>query len=321
MTATRRGVLDRVAGYFLARSRRWAGFGLVTLIIGVAPWTARAEDGWAAGRPFGLSESSAESDGAAVADRRLVASLMPGSVLIAQAGGMGTEASAEGWQFRLAPYFWAPRTKMTLDVGQFSRSTTIDFADIVPQFHFVFAAHGEATWREWTGFLDLLYMSVGKSETQNGVSVSTGLQQGFFEFGGTYRLGPVSLGRAGRLTFEPLAGGRFIWMDASLGFPNQKVSESASVIDPMFGGRITYHITDTVALWFRGDVAGFGISDNQTQLTYNLLGGLEWRFWPRASVVAGWRYMNIDLETGSGPHTLNADIEMSGPFLGLDLHF
>jgi hypothetical protein len=44
----------------------------------------------------------------------------------------------------------------------------------------------------------------------------------FFEFGGTYRLGPVSLGRAGRLTFEPLAGGRLIWVDASLGFPNQK---------------------------------------------------------------------------------------------------
>jgi opacity protein-like surface antigen len=93
------------------------------------------------------------------------------------------------------------------------------------------------------------------------------------------------------------------------------------VIDPMIGGRITYHITDTVALWFRGDVAGFGISDNQTNLTYNLLGGLEWRFWPRASALAGWRYMNIDLEKGSGSHTLNADIQMSGPFLGLNVHF
>ena len=98
-------------------------------------------------------------------------------------------------------------------------------------------------------FLDLLYLSVGQSETQNGVSVSTGLQEeGIFEFGGTYRLGPVSLGQAGRLTFEPLAGGRFMWVHASLGGPNQKVSESVSVIDPRIGGRIAYHITDTVAL-------------------------------------------------------------------------
>jgi hypothetical protein len=151
--------------------------------------------------------------------------------------------------------------------------------------------------------------------------VSTGLQQGFFEFGGTYRLPPVSLGGAGRLTFEPLAGGRFIWIDASLGFPNQKVSESASVIDPMLGGRIAYHITDTVALWFRGDVAGFGISDNQTKLTYNLIGGLEWRFASRASALAGWRYMNIDLEKGSGSRTLNANIQMSGPILAVNFHY
>jgi opacity protein-like surface antigen len=210
---------------------------------------------------------------------------------------------------------------MSLDVGQFSRSTTIDFVDVVPNWHFVFAAHAETNWQAWTGFLDLLYMSVGQSETQNGVSVSTGLQQGFFEFGATYRLGPVSLGRAGRLTFEPLAGGRFIWMHASLGFPNQKVSESASVIDPMIGGRLAYHIMDTVALWLRGDVAGFGISDNQTKLTYNLIAGLEWRFMPRASALVGWRYMDIELEKGNGSSTFNADIEMNGPFVGVNFHF
>ena len=47
------------------------------------------------------------------------------------------------------------------------------------------------------------------------------------------------------------------------------------MIDPIVGGRITYHITDTLELWFRGDVGGFGISDNQTELTYNLIAGLQ----------------------------------------------
>jgi hypothetical protein len=237
------------------------------MVTGLAPWTAHADDGWAEGRQFGLHEADAGSDATAAVDRSLVASLTPGSVLIAQAGGAGADASADKWQFRLALPLWTPRTTMNLAVGQVSRSTTIDFVDIVPQLHFALAGHFEATWREWTGFLDLLYMSVGKSETQNRVSVSTGLQEGFFEFGGTYRLGPLSLGRAGRLTFEPLAGGRFIWVHTSLGGPNQKVSDSASVIDPIIGGRITYHITDTLELGFRGDVGGFGISDNQTKLT------------------------------------------------------
>ena len=54
---------------------------------------------------------------------------------------------------------------------------------------------------------------------------------------------------------------------------------------------------------------------------YNLVGGLEWRFVPRASALVGWRYMNIDIEKGSGAQTFNADIEMNGPFLGLSLYF
>ena len=225
------------------------------------------------------------------------------------------------WQFRLTPYFWMPRTKMNLTVRPVSQSTTIDAVDAVPQLHFGFSTHFEATRQEWTGFLDLFYVSVGQSETQKGVSVSIGLQEGFFEFGGMYRLGPVSLGQAGKLAFEPLAGGRFMWIHESLGGPNQKVTGSADVIDPMVGGRITYSITDTLELWFRGDVAGFGISDNQSNLTYNLIGGVNWRFAEHWSAATGWRYMNIDVEKGSGRGTRKADIEMSGPYLAVTLYF
>jgi hypothetical protein len=295
--------------------------GLMAVVLALIPGPAHADDLWTDGRHFRLQESAAESGAPSGYGEQVAAALTPGSVLLAQAGSAPAEKSADGWRFSIAPYLWMARTKMSLDVRQVSQSTTIHFVDVVPQLHFAFAAHAEAMWREWTGFLDLFYMSVGQSETQNGVSTSTNLQQMFFEFGTMYRLGPVSLGRAGRLAFEPLVGGRFMWVDASLGRPNQKVSDSASLIDPMVGGRITYHITDMVALWFRGDVAGFGISDNQSQLTYNLIGGLEWRVVPRASALVGWRYMNIDIEKGSGARTFNADIEMNGPFLGLNLYF
>jgi hypothetical protein len=242
------------------RARAWLG--LIAVVIALIPWPGHADDQWTEGRKFGVLDAADGSGAPPVADAHLVAALTPGSVLVAQAGGTGTEASPEGWRFSVAPYLWGARTHMKLDVGQFSRSTTIDFVDVIPQLHFAFAAHFEATVQKWTAFGDLLYMSIGQSETQNGVSVSTNLQELFFEFGAMYRLVSVPVGQTGRLTFEPLAGGRFMWVDVSLGFPNQKVSDSASVIDPMVGGRITYHITDTVALWFRGDVAGFGISDN-----------------------------------------------------------
>jgi hypothetical protein len=299
--------------------RRWAGLGLLPVTLGLIPWTIQAEESWSAGRPFSLEDRATVAGAPSGPAQSVVASLTPGSVVIAQAGAAPTQG--KDWQVTVAPYFWMARTKMNLDVGQFSRSTTIDFVDVVPQLHGAFAAHAEATWREWTGFLDLFYVSMGQSEPKGGISVSTNLQQLFFEFGGTYRLPPLSLGNAGSLTFEPLAGGRFMWVDASLGFPNQKVSGDGSVIDPIVGGRIVWRITDTVALWFRGDVGGFGISDSQSNLTYNLLGGVEWRFVPSASAMAGFRYMNIDLEKGSGARTFNADIEMFGPFLAVGLYF
>jgi hypothetical protein len=200
-----------------------------------------------------------------VSPEQAVAALTPGSVVIAQSGA--APVPGKDWQITVAPYFWTARTKMDLTVGQFSRSTTIDFTDVVPQLHGAFAAHAEGTWREWTGFLDLFYGSMGQSEPQGGISVSTNLQQLFFEFGGTYRLPALPLGNSGSVTFEPLVGGRFMWVDASLGFPNQKVSNSGSVIDPIVGGRIVWRIRDAWSVWFRGDVGGFDISDSQSKLT------------------------------------------------------
>jgi YfaZ precursor len=299
--------------------RKRACLGLIPVVLALMPWPAHADDQWTDGRGFGLQESTNGSGAPPVVGEQVVAALSPGSVVIAQAGA--APAQGKDWQVTVAPYFWMARTKMNLDVGQFSRSTTIDFVDVVPDLHGAFAAHAEATWREWTGFLDLFYISMGQSEPKAGVSVSTNIQELFFEFGATYRLPALSLGGAGSLTFEPLAGGRFMWVDVSLGFPNQKVSTSGSVIDPMIGGRIVWRITDTVSVWFRGDVAGFGISDSQSNLTYNLLGGVEWRFVPRASALVGFRYLNIDLEKNDRRQTFNADIEMFGPFIGVNFYF
>src|SRR5262249_38316362 len=295
---------------------RWLALGFLILVAGLAPRWAGAEDSWTAGRQVGLSEATAGRDGPATLDR-LVASGPASPGLLAQADPTATDTSPSGWQFSFAPYLWATRVRSSLDVGPVHRDLTVDFVDIVPQLHFAAAGHFEATWHAWTGFLDVTYSSVGKSETQRGVSVSTDLENGMFEFGGTYPLGPVALGTHRTLTFEPLAGGRYIWVHTSLGLPNQKTTGSADVIDPMVGGRITYHLTDTVALWFRGDVAGFGISDDQTKLTYNLLGGLEWRFSRPASAILGWRYMDIVLQG----KRLTEKVSLNGPFVAVNFHF
>jgi opacity protein-like surface antigen len=307
----------------MSEIRRTACHGLFTLILLLFPCLASADEPWLDGSRLALPGSPASDAAGTAAGESVVAALTPGSVLLAQAGASATDAAPGGWQFTIAPYLWAPRIEIDLTLGPLTRSTTIEFFDdVVDNLDLGFTGHFEATWRQWTGLLDLLYLKLGKDETTGaGIQTDLGYEQLFFEFGGTYRFATLPVGRAGRITFEALAGGRLMYVDAELTIGGQSRSRSTTLIDPMFGGRIAYHITDTVALWFRGDVAGFGISDSQSKLTYNLIAGLNWRFTRVASAFVGWRYMHVDIEKGTGLGTLDTDVSFNGPFLGVNFYF
>jgi hypothetical protein len=214
-----------------------------------------------------------------------------------------------------------PETDVTATLGSLSRSTDIAFGDVIKEVDFGVSGHFEATKGAWTALADLLYFRIRHGETQQGVRVDFNLDQLMFEFGGTYQLGTLPVGPAGRLTFEALFGGRLLYTDAELGIAGRRASRDATFIDPMVGGRIAYHITDTIALWVRGDVAGFGISDAQTDLTWNMIAGVNWRVTESVSVFAGWRVMEVDLEKGSSARTLDLDLTMSGPVLGVTIAF
>src|SRR5262249_12020753 len=155
---------EHMKGFLSWKIRRWAGPATIVLVIALIPWLTHADERWTDQGQFGLLDADAGSPVPLAATEQIVAALSPGAVVIAEAGA--TPAQGKDWQVTVAPYFWMARTKMSIDIGQFSRSTTIDFTDIVPQLHGAFAAHAEGTWREWTGFLDLFYVSMGQSEPQ-----------------------------------------------------------------------------------------------------------------------------------------------------------
>jgi opacity protein-like surface antigen len=307
----------------MSEIRHTACHGLVTLLLLLLPSLARADESWLDGSRLALPGSPPSNAVGSATGESVVAALTPGSVLLAQAGASAADAAPGGWQFTIALYLWAPRTEIDLTLGPLTRSTRIEFFDdVVDNLGLGFTGHFEATLREWTGLLDLLYLKLGKDETTGaGIQTDLDYEQLFFEFGGTYRFATLPVGRTGRITLEALAGGRLMYVDAELTIGGQSRSRNTTLIDPMFGGRIAYHITDTVALWFRGDVAGFGISDSQSELTYNLIAGLNWRFTRIASAFVGWRYMHVDIEKGTGLGTLDLDVSFNGPFLGVDFYF
>ena len=307
----------------MSKVRRAAYLGLVSVVLVLLAGPVRADEPWTGGSQFGLLEPTEGPAAGSATGQGVVAALAPGSVLLAQAGGSVPGGAPSGWQFTIGPYLWTPRTEIDLTLGSLTRSTTIDFfSDVTDHLNMGFTGHFEANWREWTALLDLLYMKLGKDETTGpGIQTELDFQLLLFEFGGTYRLATLPVGRTGRLTLEALAGGRLMYVDAELTVGGQSRSRSTTLIDPMFGGRIAYHITDTVGVWFRGDVAGFGISDSQSELTYNLIAGLNWRFTQVAAAFVGWRYMHVDIEKGTALGTLDTDVSFNGRFIGVNFYF
>jgi hypothetical protein len=241
---------------------------------------------------------------------------------LGHASGFRTEAGAGGWQFTIAPSVWVPRTRIDLTVDDLGRSASLEFPDVVEDLRFGFTTHFDASWREWTLLLDVLYFKLEKDDTTGaGVPTEVDLQEVLVELGATHRLATIPVGRSGGITLEPLAGARLMYVDTEISIGRRLRLHSSTLIDPMVGGRVAYHVTDAMALWVRADAAGFGISDSQSQLTYNLIAGLSWRFARAASVHAGWRYMRFDIEKGRGATRLAVDLSMNGPFVGLSAHF
>jgi hypothetical protein len=301
---------------------RWGFAAMLYTLLPLLPSTAHADEGPAPGRRLPLPESPADSEAGAVPASRVVAEVTPGTMVIASGGSGAPLDTASGWRFTIAPYLWMPRSELDLTVGDLSRSATLDFSQVVDDLRFGVSGHFEATWREWTLLLDALYFKLEKeAPTEAGVPTEIDFEEVLFELGGTFRLVDLPVGGQGRITLEALAGGRLMYVDAELSIGSQRNLRTATFVDPMVGGRIVYRAFDRVTLWFRADVAGFGISDVQSQLTYNLVAGLDWRLARRASASAGWRYMRVDFGKGGGTSRFAADLSLSGPFLGFTLGF
>ena len=89
----------------------------------------------------------------------------------------------------------------------------------------------------------------------------------------------------------------------------------ADWVDVMFGGRWAPRIGEKWWLVFRGDYAT-GESD-----TLNLSGNFMWRFSRSASLLFGWKYMDLDYSNGTGAQRRALDVELNGPMAAITFTF
>jgi hypothetical protein len=232
------------------------------------------------------------------------------------------DTDPDGWRVTIIPYVWAAGLYGDVTVRGVTASPDASFIDILESSDSLlgFQGHVAVTRGRFTGFADGLYMRLGVDDA--GVTeLDVTTRMWFVEFGLEYRL--LDTTRMGRgVTLDAYAGGRYSSLDLDLdtrGAPS--FNQSKDWIDPIVGGQATFEVTPRFFIVVRGDVGGFGAGSDFAWSALGLLGygwqglGLDW------AVLAGYKALGQDYESGSGRQRFRWDTTMHGPIVGLRVRF
>jgi opacity protein-like surface antigen len=75
--------------------------------------------------------------------------------------------------------------------------------------------------------------------------------------------------------------------------PDLDFDDSESWIDPIVGGRIGFDLGSNFFLTAQGDVGGFDVG---SELTWQLMGTVGYRFSDAVAARVGYRYLDVDYD-------------------------
>jgi len=245
-----------------------------------------------------------------------------------------SDLGVDTWDFQFTPYFWLADLDGDSTLSGITGSADLDFSELWDFVDFGASGRLEACKGRWGFFLDGSYLDLGADYTASlgpaVIDTEVDLRQTIVDIGLAYRLIQEPVGRDGdqSLTLESLGGVRYEYLkqEAELNVIAGPFAAGTTIggdeewVEPFVGARLTWGITKTFAAAIRGDIGGFGIG-SASDLTWNLLAGVDWQFRKNMSLKAGYRILDIDYERGSGTSTFGLDAQMKGPILGLSIYF
>ena len=200
-----------------------------------------------------------------------------------------------------------------------SSSVFIGFDDIISNLDWIVPLGADLRYKR-VGFLpDLVALKMSGGGTSPGP---------FFDKASyDLKLGILGLPAYLRLIDQPktkfdlIGGARYLWIDFDIGLEGGSVGDAfgaasagteAKIWDGIVGMRVQHEFTDKLFCSVYGDV-GTGDSD----LTYQILADVGYRFNDRFSLSAGYRYLHYDL----GDADSNVELTGSGPQVTLNWKF
>lgn len=248
--------------------------------------------------------------------------------------GVQTVGADEGkWKFELTPYLWASAADIdAATINGRTASAELEFDDLFGALDLAGMIRFEAKRDRLGLILDIIYFDLGADgqiEARNGtiLKIDGDYKQSNVDLAASYRFDMASPASGIHWWVEPYIGLRYAYLKqeldltvdfANFGEPQRILGGDEEWLEPFFGGRITMQVHERLQVLLRGDFGGFGIGSD---LTWNVLGGVDYRPWKRFSFKLGYRVYGIDYETGSGNDRFGLDSTLHGPVLGATIHF
>jgi hypothetical protein len=250
-----------------------------------------------------------------------------GLALLSTSAARAADAGDERWRFEFTPYLFAAGVDGETGLFGVEADVKMDFGDIIDQLEMGFMGTFEARRGRWGILLDAVYFELGGERAQSwqgpgGIGSATGE----LDVTATMRMYQVSAGyRFGeRVTVDAIGAARYTAADTDLDLVTttggllpggtRSVSADGNWWDPVVGARVIVPFAQGWWAVLYGDIGGFGVGSD---LTYQAIAGVGWRFSEHLAAKAGYRYLYQDYEKG----TFVWDAAWHGPYLGLGIRF
>jgi hypothetical protein len=222
----------------------------------------------------------------------------------------------KNWEFELAPlYLWAININGDLGIRGRTANASIEFNDIWDNLQGVFTARFNMLYKEKFGLLiDYNYLDLGKEKASGVGNIEASFTSQILHLGATYRF------LQGTHTWDALAGIRYIYLDSSIDLNNAgvRLSGDQDWVDPIVGARYSLAFADKWALRLYGDIGGFGVSSD---FSWQGLALIDFQPWRNVAIVAGYRAIYADYETGGVNDRFVYDATVHGPVVGIDIRW
>jgi hypothetical protein len=238
----------------------------------------------------------------------------------------------EPYEVRFKVYGWLTSVDGTVRAGRASSNIDISYCDVLDNLDLIecmVPVNLEARLGRWGVYADLFY-----AKLEDTVHVGPGGQarvhlvgkQTILELGGFYRAGVWSMAPncGNSLSLDILGGARYNRLEGNFGLqaPGHSIAIGGAREwwDPFVGPRVIWNANEKFSLFARGDVGGFGL-DNSSHFAWQIIAGGDYYFTENIFAELGYRLLDTNFSTLSGPRPFTYDVQMAGPYLALGVKF